>query len=236
MNLTDVKVRNAKPKDKPYKFSDSGGLHILIKPNGTKTWILRYFFMTKEKSLTIGPYPLYSLAEAREKRDTVRKLVREGIDPAEQKRERLAAKLQAKANTFEAVVRRWHEVRRGTAIHKQRSMRRLELYVLPKLGSRPTRMQISNPVTESIVNVEGLPIGAQRTLSDWLRGADIRAYMNRQTLYRHKKQILERTGIDISTTPLTDPPTINLKELLITNFQPEPIPDWAIASRLVVLP
>lgn len=99
-----------------------------------------------------------------------------------------------------------------------------------------TRMQISNPVTESIVNVEGLPMGAQRTLSDWLRGADIRAYMNRQTLYRHKKQILERTGIDISTTPLTDPPTINLKELLITNFQPEPIPDWAIAAHLVVLP
>jgi hypothetical protein len=99
-----------------------------------------------------------------------------------------------------------------------------------------SRMQISKPVTDAIVNIEGLPIGAQRTLSDWLRGADIRAYMNRQTLYRHRKQILERTGLDIATTPLTDPPTINLQELLIDNFQPEPIPDWAVASRLVMLP
>jgi hypothetical protein len=99
-----------------------------------------------------------------------------------------------------------------------------------------SRMQISNPVTEAVVNVEGLPIGTQRTLSDWLRGADVRAYMNRQTLYRHRKQILEHTGLDIATTPLTDPPTINLKERLIDNFRPEPLPDWAIASHLVMLP
>lgn len=67
MSLTDVSVRNAKPKEKQYKLSDSGGLYLLIKPNGGKFWRLKYRIAGKEKLLSIGAYPIIILAEAREK-------------------------------------------------------------------------------------------------------------------------------------------------------------------------
>ena len=67
MPLTDTTVRTAKVKDKPYKLSDSGGLYLLVQPNGKKYWRLKYYFADKEKLLSIGVYPVISLSEAREK-------------------------------------------------------------------------------------------------------------------------------------------------------------------------
>lgn len=137
MKLSDVKIRNAKPAEKPYKLTDGAGLHLYVDTNGRKTWRIRYYYLRKERTFSIGPYPLYSLAEARKARDDMRKLLDQGIDPNQHRRDVVAQKVQANLNTFEAVARRWHEVRRGTDIHKQRSIRRLELYAFPRLGSRP---------------------------------------------------------------------------------------------------
>lgn len=64
MSLTDIKIRAAKPKNKPYKLADSGGLFLLIAPVGSKYWRLKYRFHGKEKLLAIGVYPDVSLAEA----------------------------------------------------------------------------------------------------------------------------------------------------------------------------
>ena len=54
MPLTDIAIRTAKLKDKPYKLSDAGGLYLLIQPNGSKYWRLKYRFAGKEKLLSIG--------------------------------------------------------------------------------------------------------------------------------------------------------------------------------------
>jgi hypothetical protein len=86
MALTDAKIRAAKPDEKPYKLADSGNMFLLVHPNGSRYWRLRYRFLGKEKTLALGVYPEVSLSEAREKRDTARKLIAEGIDPCEQKR------------------------------------------------------------------------------------------------------------------------------------------------------
>jgi len=137
MKLSDVKIRNSKPTDKPYKLFDGVGLHLIVFPNGRKTWRLKYSYLGKERLFTIGAYPLYTLAEARKSRDGIKKLLDQGIDPNQKRRDVVAEKVQANLNTFEAVARRWHEVRRGTEVHKTRSLRRLELYAFPKLGSRP---------------------------------------------------------------------------------------------------
>ena len=67
--LNDTRVRNAKPADRPIKLSDSGGLHLLIQPNGSKLWRLAYRFGGKQKTLAIGVYPTVTLKHAREKRD-----------------------------------------------------------------------------------------------------------------------------------------------------------------------
>lgn len=69
MPLTDTAIRNAKPLDKPYKLSDAQGLYLLIKPNGSKLWHLKYRFGGKEKKLAFGAYPTVSLASARKLRE-----------------------------------------------------------------------------------------------------------------------------------------------------------------------
>lgn len=58
MHLSDLAVRKAKPEDKPFKLSDGGGLHLLVRPNGAKLWRLKYRFAGKEKLLSFGPYPI----------------------------------------------------------------------------------------------------------------------------------------------------------------------------------
>ena len=81
--LTDPKIRQAKPADKPYKLFDGGGLFLLVQPGGSKLWRLKYRFGGKEKLLAIGSYDKgVSLKKAREERDKAREQLVEGIDPA----------------------------------------------------------------------------------------------------------------------------------------------------------
>ena len=85
MALTDAKIRAAKPTDKAYKLTDGAGMFLLVHPNGSRYWRLRYRILGKEKTLALGVYPEVSLSEARTKRDEARKLISEGVDPCEQK-------------------------------------------------------------------------------------------------------------------------------------------------------
>lgn len=75
MALSDVKVRTAKPEAKAYKLTDGEGMVLLVHPNGSKYWRLRYRFGGKEKMLALGKYPEISLADARARRDEARKLL-----------------------------------------------------------------------------------------------------------------------------------------------------------------
>lgn len=97
MRLSEFTVRKAKPKEKAYRLSDGGGLFLLIKPNGSKLWQHRYRFWGKENILSFGPYPLITIAEARQKRDQAKRLLLDGIDPAaKKKQDRLEAQALAK--------------------------------------------------------------------------------------------------------------------------------------------
>ncbi|MEY3900076.1 MAG: hypothetical protein RI962_1231, partial [Pseudomonadota bacterium] len=78
--LTDTRVKTAKPQAKLYKLVDERGLHLSVYPSGSKLWHMRYRFEGKEKTASLGKYPEVSLAEAREKRDQMRKLVANDID------------------------------------------------------------------------------------------------------------------------------------------------------------
>lgn len=105
--LTDAKVRNAKPKSSSYKLTDDRGLHIKVYPNNSKLWQLRYRLDGKQKTASLGKYSEVSLAEARKKRDAIRKSLGQGIDPIEEKREAKRQKLLAAEHTFEAIARDW---------------------------------------------------------------------------------------------------------------------------------
>jgi Arm DNA-binding domain len=104
MALTTFAIKAARPKDKPFKLADGGGLHLLVQPNGNKFWRLWFRFGGVEKMLALGSYPATTLAEARAKRDDARKLIESGADPAIQKKhDRLAAEA-ASRNTFKAIA------------------------------------------------------------------------------------------------------------------------------------
>src|SRR3546814_8527983 len=90
--LTVIQIQNLKPKAKPYKMSDTDGLFILVQPNGSLLWRLKYRIDGREKKLALGKYPQVSLKAAREKRDETRKQIAEGVDPGKQRRE---AKIKA---------------------------------------------------------------------------------------------------------------------------------------------
>ncbi|EHP41242.1 cp4-like integrase [Cupriavidus basilensis OR16] len=139
MPLTDVSVRNAKPKEKPYKLADGLGMYLEITPGGSRYWRLKYRIAGKEKRLALGVYPAVSLAQARTARDEARKLIAAGIDPSKAKQEAKQAAAVAHASTFEVIAREWHEkkVDTWTDDHAVKILRSLVLNVFPDLGARP---------------------------------------------------------------------------------------------------
>lgn len=83
MPLSDIKIKNLKAAEKPYKVSDFEGLFILIKVSGSKSWRFKYRVDGKEKLLVIGDYPAHSWAQARKARDGTKALLAQGIAPNE---------------------------------------------------------------------------------------------------------------------------------------------------------
>jgi integrase len=150
--LTDLKVRQAKPRDTDYKLGDAGGLYLFVAKGGTKSWRLKYRFSGKEKRLTFGRYPEVSLAQARDLRDEARRTIREHRDPAvEAQKRRLIAAAAAEA-TFERVAREWHEMQtpRWVPIHATDVLKSLEQEVFPHLGSVPLK-EIDAPLVLAVL-------------------------------------------------------------------------------------
>lgn len=139
MALTDIQIRKSSPKDKDYKLSDSGGLHLLVRATGSKLWRMAYRFAGKQKTLAFGPYPLLTLAEARERAFLAKKKLLDGIDPGEEKRmEKITKKISA-SNSFESIALKWFEYwgKQKSPRHADYVLRRLQLDVFPQIGHLP---------------------------------------------------------------------------------------------------
>ena len=143
MALTDPAIKSAKPKEKQYRLADSGGLCLLVHPNGSKYWQLRYRHPStgKGKLLGLGIYPQVSLSLARDKAKVAKVELAQGADPSVSRKNTKLAKQIAAANTFESVAAEWHTKKqkegKWSVSHAERIWRRLELNVLPLLGQRP---------------------------------------------------------------------------------------------------
>ena len=101
--LTNTEVKQAKPDSlKVKKLSDGGGLQLLVKPNGSKIWHLRYMkpVTNKQTTLSLGAYPAVSLAKAREKRGDAKALLADGIDPKNFRNELAENKRIEHSNSF----------------------------------------------------------------------------------------------------------------------------------------
>lgn len=144
MALTDLAIRHARPLSKAYRLSDCHGLYIQVNPSGSKLWYLKFRFGNKENRMALGPYPLISLALAREKQADIRRLILEGINPAEKRREEKRG--GEPLYTFESVAREWVSSNvNWSAEHKKRVLRYFELYVFPTNGSCDiTKMKVKD--------------------------------------------------------------------------------------------
>jgi len=103
MPLSDIQVRNLKPREKAYKVSDFEGLFVLVKPNGSKLWQMKYRLYGKERLLSIGGYPDVTLAQARKTKGEARAKVAAGIDPSEAKQIENRVKREEAGQTFEKI-------------------------------------------------------------------------------------------------------------------------------------
>jgi integrase len=141
MPLTDIAIRKAKSKKKPYKLSDFGGLYILVKPNGAKLWRWKYRIDGKENVYSIGDYSSISLVDARVERDSARLLVKQGIHPAHNRQSQKAAQVEDNANSFIVVAKGWIDQRKPkwTPRYLEQIEKVLKDDVYPHVGNLPMR-------------------------------------------------------------------------------------------------
>ena len=134
MPLSDVACRGAKPGPKPYRKTDGGGLSLLIQPSGSKLWQWSYRHEGRQKTLSIGAYPLIGLADARAKRDEGRRRLADGEDP----KAPTGKAVVPNERRFETIARRWHDTMKARWVtsHAARVLSRLERDVFPPLGKR----------------------------------------------------------------------------------------------------
>lgn len=139
MPLTDTAIRNAKPAAKPTRLFDAAGLYLEVSPAGGKWWRIKYRYGGAEKRLSLGVYPEVRLKEARDKRDHMRKLLADGIDPGANRKALKAVQTDRISNSFEVVAREWLEKHSATLTPDpgHRTLRRFERDIFPWIGARP---------------------------------------------------------------------------------------------------
>jgi integrase len=133
--LTEIAVRNLKPKPARYEMPDGNGLYVIVQPSGQKSYAVRFRIHGKPKKLTL-PRGI-TLAEARAQAAAAIVRVQRGIDPTDAKRKAKEAQQAAAANTFEAVAESYYK-REGKKLRSLIWQRRLlERLVYPEIGRLP---------------------------------------------------------------------------------------------------
>lgn len=137
--LSDLGIRNAKPKAKAYKLSGGRGFCVIVNPDGRKYFRLRYRFAGKEKMLSLGVYPEVSLKEAEAGASQARSLLRQGTNPSEDRRAQKLALRHAEAQTFGFAAAAWvgHNTPRWKPATLEKVQQYLDKDLLPPLGKRP---------------------------------------------------------------------------------------------------
>jgi integrase len=170
MPLTELAIRSAKPGAKIVKLSDGGGLQLWITPDGAKRWRLAYRFAGGQKAIALGVYPATGLRYAREAREAAKRLLKEGIDPAQRRRAENTNRAAAHTNTFGSVAAELLEKKRRER-KADRTILKFEWFMSlarPGLGSRPIT-EISAP--EILAILRPIEARGRHETAKKLRGA-----------------------------------------------------------------
>jgi hypothetical protein len=147
MSLTALKISKARPDaGKTLRLFDGRGLYLEIAPSGGKWWRLKYRIGGKENRLSLGVYSAagsrtveVGLEAARKAAEDARQLVRDGVDPSQNRKAEKLRAAHESGNTFEAVAREWQEKQAAVWApeHAARISRLFERDIFPYIGSRP---------------------------------------------------------------------------------------------------
>jgi integrase len=154
--LTELGVRKAKPSSKPKKFSDGGGLFLLLHPSGSKYWRMKYRFIGKEKLLAFGVWPEVSLTEARKKRNEAKQLIKSGKDPSAANKNLKVSQKVAQSNTFGSVTEEWLEIKQKEwkSFYFDDVKSSIEIHLLPDLSQRPIEDITSSEILSVLKKIE----------------------------------------------------------------------------------
>lgn len=157
MPLTDVKIRQAKPGAAAIKLTDSAGLYLEVRPNGSKLWRYRYRIDGKENVFAVGAYPDVSLSDARAERDLAREHVRAGRHPSHVRQTEKAQQLADNRNTFKAVAQEWIADRLGkrSEAYRRQCERAFANDVYPRIGRLPMREITAAQVLDILKRMDG---------------------------------------------------------------------------------
>lgn len=134
--LTDTSIKNAEITGKAYRLYDEGGMYVQISATGNKYFRLKFYLFGKEQSpFALGVYPATSLKEARLKRDEARKLISEGINPHETKKQSLSN--NDESNTFEFIAKDWMSRQDDVSDSTKSKNVRLLKFAIDSFGSKP---------------------------------------------------------------------------------------------------
>lgn len=161
--LSDLQIKNAKPKEQEYNLPDGQGLSLRVKPNGTKQWLFNYEkpFTSKRTNISFGVYPDVTLEQARSKRLDARSLLAQNVDPKEHRDSAISEMEKAHALSLEKVALDWFEVKKSkvTPNYAEDLWRSLEVHIFPSLGQTPIHL-LTAPKAIKVIS----PIAAKGNL------------------------------------------------------------------------
>ena len=203
--LTSLTVKNAKPG----RHADGGGLHLLVKESGARSWVYRFMLKGKARDIGLGAASgpeTISLATARDKAAALRVQVKAGVDPLAE-RQRGAAEALASAQaaliagiTFKAVAETYigtNEVSWRNDKHQQQWRNTLTSYVYPVIGELPVSdiatahvLKILEPIWLDKPETASRIRGRIETVLDAAKARGYREGANRARWRGHLAQIL----------------------------------------------
>ncbi|MGP9419313.1 tyrosine-type recombinase/integrase [Ewingella sp. AOP9-I1-14] len=157
MPLTDTKIKNARPQEKPYTLQDGQGLYLEIRPSGAKFWRYRFWLTpTKDGRYTIGEYPSVSLSEARKEREWAREKVKLGHNPTDIRKRQKQQNVAEASNTFKLVAEEWIDRKSHTwkSATKEQVESFLAINAYPAFGHKPIREVTAHEILAMLRGME----------------------------------------------------------------------------------
>jgi integrase len=154
MPLSAATIKNAKPAEKTRRLFDEKGLYLEILPNGARYWRWKYRIGGREKRLALGVFPEVSLADARQRRDDARTLLRNQRDPAAERRALKARQRAAASTTFGVIADEWFKRQRPKWSPATIEKTNYFLEIAKPLRSRPIQEITSREILDLLRRVE----------------------------------------------------------------------------------